>query len=315
MIRFASNLSSAAILILLLHICPFPAGAQELEFKLWPESPPGIITAEGEERDMTKQGKGLVAGKTVIRLGHVSEPMLTVYSAPKDKNTGAAVVVCPGGGYSILAYDLEGTEVCEWLNSIGVTGVLLKYRVPRPKTPKPAGGGRPKPPIGPLMDAQRALSMVRSNAEDWNIDPGRIGVLGFSAGGHLAASLSTNYAKRAYDAIDAVDEVSCRPSFSVLIYPAYFYGPGDELISEALPVDQNTPPAFLTMTWDDGVGAENILRMGIALKRNNVEAEVHLYPRGGHGYGLRRNANDVTTWPARCEEWMRGNGWLQKEDK
>ncbi|MEC8553501.1 MAG: alpha/beta hydrolase [Planctomycetota bacterium] len=294
----------------------FPAVAQTdeptVEMKLWPKTPPGIITAEGPERDTSGPKGRMVQGRPVIRLGDVSEPMLTVYSPPAEKNTGAAVVVCPGGGYQILAYDLEGTEVCEWLNSIGVTGVLLKYRVPRPKRPKPAKGQRQAPPLGPLMDAQRALSLVRANAKEWNINPERIGVLGFSAGGNLAARLSTNYTKRTYDAIDDADEVRCRPDFSVLIYPAYFYRPQDELLSPDLPVDEKTPPSFLVMSWDDGVGPENILRMGIALKRNKVPAEVHLYPTGGHGYGLRPSEHEVTTWPARCAAWMKANGWLEK---
>lgn len=232
---------------------------------------------------------------------------MTVYSPPADKNTGTAVMVCPGGGYSILAYDLEGSEVCQWLNSIGVTGILLKYRVPRGKEQD-----SPRSPLGPLMDAQRAMSLVRSHAEDWKINPERIGVLGFSAGGNLAARLSTNYQSRSYTAVDGADQISCRPDFSVLVYPAYFYSEGDALLSDALPVDAKTPPMFLTMAFDDRVGPENILRMAIALKRSEVPAEVHLYPTGGHGYGLRRTEQAATSWPDRCSAWMRANGWLDR---
>lgn len=272
--------------------------------KLWPGKPPGIIAAEGEERDTTGPDGRTVQGKRVVRIGHVSEPELTYYLPAKEKNTGAAVVICPGGGYNILAYDLEGSEVCEWLNTIGVTGVLLKYRVPRPKD-----GDHTK---GPLMDAQRALSIVRSKAADFDIDPERVGVLGFSAGGHLAARLSTNFDKRAYTPVDATDETSCRPDFTILVYPAYFYGDDDELLSSQLPVSENTPPMFLTMAFDDPVKPENILRMGIALKRHNVPAEVHLYPTGGHGYGMRPSEHEATTWPDRCAAWMRASGWLNR---
>lgn len=280
-------------------------GVAEESMPLWPTTPPGPSAAEGEERDTSGPDGRNVEGKPVIRLGHVSSPMLTIYSPTADKHTGAAVIVCPGGGYHILAYDLEGTEVCQWLNSIGVTAVLLKYRVPR--------DGKDIP-LGPLMDAQRAVSVVRKNAKAWNIDPGRIGVLGFSAGGHLAASVSTNYTIRAYDRIDEADEVSCRPDFAVLIYPAYLYSKDkpDELVSKEVPVDEKTPPMFLTMAFDDRVGPENILRMGLALKQHGVPAEVHLYPTGGHGYGLRPSEHQATTWPERCAAWMKASGFTTK---
>lgn len=274
------------------------------EQPLWPAEPPGIIAASGEERDTSGPDGRNVEGKPVIRLGDVSKPMLTVYPAPEANNTGAAVLVFPGGGYHILAYDLEGTEVCEWLNSIGVTGVLVKYRVPRPKD-----SGR-EPPVGPLMDAQRAVALVRSQAKELAIQPDRIGVLGFSAGGNLAARVSTNYEKRAYKTFDKVGEVSCRPDFSILIYPAYLSAADDGLLAENVSVNKDTPPMFLTMAFDDRVGPENILRMGISLKRNEVPAEVHLYPTGGHGYGLRRNEHEATSWPDRCAEWMKASGWL-----
>lgn len=297
--------SGSFAVALTLAIFALRAGAVEQPMPLWPATPPGPNAAEGEERDTSGPDGRNVEGKPVIRLGHVSTPMLTVYSPPADKNTGAAVVVCPGGGYHILAYDLEGTEVCEWLNSIGVTAVLLKYRVPR--------DGKDIP-MGPLMDVQRAVSVVRKNAEDWNVDPQRIGVLGFSAGGNLAARVSTNYATRTYDRIDDTDDVSCRPDFAILIYPAYLFDKAkpDELVSKELPVDDKTPPMFLTMAFDDGVGPENILRMGLALKQHNVPAEVHLYPTGGHGYGLRSNEHQATTWPERCAAWMKASGFTAK---
>ena len=291
--------------ILFLAFLSFPASAADSSISLWPSTPPGPNAADGDERNTSGPDGRMVEGKPVIRLGHVSTPMLTLYSPPEDKNTGAAVIVCPGGGYNILAYDLEGTEVCEWLNSIGVTAVLLKYRVPR--------DGKDIP-VGPLMDAQRAVSVVRKNAEAWKIDPARIGVLGFSAGGNLAARVSTNYTSRAYARIDETDDISCKPDFAILIYPAYLYNKDkpDALVSEGLPVNDKTPPMFLTMAFDDAVGPENILRMGLALKQHNVPAEVHLYPTGGHGYGLRPNEHEATTWPARCAAWLRASGFTQK---
>lgn len=287
--------------------CPHAWAAEpSAEIPVWPGDPPGRKLATEEEHDTSGPDANRVAGKPVIRLGHVSRPMLQVFTPADEINTGAAVMVMPGGGYHILAYDLEGTEVCEWLNSIGVTGILLKYRVPRPQDD-------PRP-IEPLQDAQRGLSLIRHQANRWNIDPERIGVLGFSAGGNLAARLSTNHHRRVYDTIDEVDQVSSRPNFTVLIYPAYLFDKESEaLVASDLPVDEETPPTFLTMAFDDRVGPENILRFGLALKEAGVPAAVHLYPTGGHGYGLRPTDDPVTTWPARCEEWMRASSWLDPD--
>ena len=274
-------------------------------FPLWPGTPPGETNVIGEEKDMTKPSEGLVAGQRVIRLGNISTPTITLYRAPKDKDTGAAVVVFPGGGYNILAWDLEGTEVCEWLNSIGVNAVLLKYRVPK----RPAFE-RHAPP---LQDAQRALGLVRSRAKEFGFDPARIGVLGFSAGGHLAAALSASVAQRTYPAVDAADAVSCRPDFSVLIYPAYLTlkDEGDK-INPVTAVTSNTPPAFIAMTQDDGVRVETALYYAAALQQAKVPFELHIYPKGGHGYGLRRTENPVTAWNERAAEWMKGRGLLKK---
>lgn len=302
--RFRVNLLVAFIGIVA-H--PMLAIAQNATVELWPGKPPGRIAATEPEADTSGTDGRPVAGKPVIRLGNVSKPILTVYSPPAEKNTGAAVLVAPGGGYHILAYDLEGTEVCQWLGSIGVTGVLLKYRVPKPK-----GESRP---IEALQDAQRAMGIIRANAKEWAIDPQRIGVLGFSAGGHLSARLSTNYTTRAYETVDETDKLPCRPDFAVLVYPAYLFekdANAAELTSPMLPVDRNTPPMFLTMAFDDRVGPENILRMGLSLKKHNVPAEVHLYPTGGHGYGLRANEHQATSWPKRCEQWMASSGFLSK---
>jgi acetyl esterase/lipase len=277
--------------------------AAEHAIPLWPKSAPGENGDIGPERDTTGPTGALVGGRGVIRLGNVSVPTLTVYRPSKEKDTGAAVLVFPGGGYSILALDLEGTEICEWLNSIGVTGILVKYRVP-------ARAGQPRW-AAPLQDAQRALRMVRKRAGELKLDPKRIGVLGFSAGGHLAAAASTNFDRRTYDAVDEADAVICRPDFSLLIYPAYLTVKEDgDKLSPELRVTVETPPTFLVQAEDDGVRVENSLFYYAALRNAKVPAEMHLYAAGGHGYGLRPSANLVTTWPKRAEEWLRSLGVL-----
>jgi acetyl esterase/lipase len=274
------------------------------EIALWPKGAPGDQGNIGEEHDISKPNEGLVSGKPVIRLGNVSKPTITIHRPPADKANGAAVVVCPGGGYNILALDLEGTEVCDWLNSIGVTGILLKYRVP-------ARAGRERYEA-PLQDAQRALSIARSKAADWKLDPKRIGILGFSAGGHLSATASTGFEKRTYDSIDDADQSSSRPDFTILIYPAYLT-PKDNhhTLSPELKVSTNTPPAFLVQTQDDGVGVWNAMAYASALQEAKVPVELHVYAKGGHGYGLRASKNPVTGWPALAEIWLRGRGLLQ----
>jgi acetyl esterase/lipase len=272
---------------------------------LWPGRAPGDTAELPPETDTTKPEDRAVAGKPVIRTGNVSTPTITVYSPSKGKANGAAVMVCPGGGYSILALDLEGTEICEWFNSIGVTAVLLKYRVPkRPGLEKHAA---------PLQDAQRAMGMVRQRAGALGIDPQRIGVLGFSAGGHLAAVLSNQHGARTYPVIDDADKMSCRPDFAVLIYPAYLtVKEKNDAVAPELPVSEtNTPPTFIAMTEDDSVRVETGLFYYLALKNAKVPAEMHVYPRGGHGYGLRRTENDVTSWPDRVSDWLKTSGWLQ----
>lgn len=268
---------------------------------VWPGKAPGETKAIGEEK--------MEDSKNVKRIANVSKPTLTIYRPAKDKDTGAAVVVCPGGGYNILAWDLEGTEVAEWLNSIGTTGIVLKYRVPRrPDQPQN------KPPLGALQDAQRALSLVRSKAKEWHLDPKRIGILGFSAGGHLAAWASTNFDKRAYETADDIDKVDCRPDFAVLVYPGGVVPRGKQELSEEIRVRKECPPMFFAHAGNDGVTPENSVRMYLALKRAGVPAELHIYAKGGHGFGLRPSQNPCSTWPKSCEAWLRSQGLL-KGDK
>jgi acetyl esterase/lipase len=270
---------------------------------LWPAGAPGEKGEIGEERDTTKPTDNQVAGKRVVRIGNVTKPTIAIYRPASDIDTGTAVIVCPGGAYNILALDLEGTEVCEWLNSIGVTGVLLKYRVPK-RT------GLEKHTAA-LQDAQRALGVVRSHADEWKIASSRIGVLGFSAGGHLAATVSNNFAERSYPRVDDADDANCRPDFTVLIYPAYLTvkEKGDEIAPE-LKLTASTPPTFIAMTQDDGVRVENAVFYYLSLKNSKVPAELHLYPAGGHGYGLRPSTHLVVTWPQRAADWMRNRGLL-----
>jgi acetyl esterase/lipase len=280
-----------------------PAAQTPKVIELWPGTAPGDKGGIGEEHDTTKPTDGLVAGKPVVRLGNVSKPTLTLYRPAPGKDTGAAVMVCPGGGYSILAMDLEGTEICEWLNSLGITGALLKYRVPkRPGLEKH---------VPALQDAQRALGLLRHQAKAYGIDPKRIGVIGFSAGGHLAAALSNNYDQRADPAIDEADAINCRPDFTVLIYPAYLtVKEENDKIAPELTITSNTPPTFIAMAEDDPVRVETGLFYAAALRKAKVPFELHIYPTGGHGYGLRPTRDLVTTWPQRAADWMRSQGWL-----
>lgn len=263
---------------------------------LWPGVAPGSSPNAPAEVDTTTAKDPLIAGRPVIRLGNVSKPTLTLY-APKGQNTGAAVVVFPGGGYRILAIDLEGTEVCDWLNGIGVNCVLVKYRVPD-SGPYPISSAA-------LQDAQRAMGLVRQHAVAWHIDPNRIGVLGFSAGAHLSAALSTHFVKRLYDPVDEADKLDCRPDFAVIVYPGYLalaeqnFAPNPEIHPT-----EDTPTSFIVQAEDDPVHVENAVVYFMALKNAKVPAELHIYAQGGHGYGLRRTALPVTTWPERVEDWL-----------
>ncbi len=271
---------------------------------LWPDRPPGETAELEPERDMTRDSDQQIAGRRVIRLGNVSNPVLQVFR-PAANDTGTSVLVCPGGGYHILALDLEGTEVCEWLNSIGVTGILLKYRVPR------RSGVEKHVPA--LQDAQRAMSLLRSDPRRFGVNPDRIGALGFSAGAHLVAALST-VTERSYPAVDEADKAPTVPNFAVLVYPGYLVNGDDHAVSPELSVTSSTPPTFLVMSQDDPVRPENALYYAAELMRKRVPMELHIYPSGGHGFGLRRTENPVTAWPDRAADWLRAGGWLARSD-
>ena len=268
-----------------------------LTLELWPNGAPGNGNATAPEVDVTTAKDNLIAGRSLVRLGNVSKPTLTVYPA-KGKNSGAAVVVFPGGGYNILAIDLEGSEVCDWLTGVGVNCILVKYRVPNT-------GPYPKSPAA-LQDAQRAMSMVRAHAAEWGIDPKRVGVLGFSAGAHLSAAISTHYDQRLYPPVDAADQLSCRPDFAVIVYPGYLAIADKNMAPNAdIQPTAQTPPSFIVQAEDDPVHVENATVYFMQLKQAGVDAELHIYSKGGHGYGLRRTELPVTTWPQSVEIWLR----------
>ena len=274
----------------------WPPPADHLTLAIWPGAAPGVQGTQSPEGDLTTAKDGNVGGQSVFRLGNVSIPTVTLYS-PQGKNTGAAIVVFPGGSYRILAIDLEGSEVCNWLSSVGVNCLLLKYRVPD-SGPYPTSSAA-------IQDAQRAVRFVRLHAAEWHIDPHKIGVLGFSAGGHLAAVISNQFDRRLYDPIDAADNLSCRPDFAAVIYPGYLAMPNQNLeLNPDIHPTSNTPPTFLLQAENDPVHVENVVTYFLALKKVKVSAELHVYAEGGHGYGLRRTDFPITNWPKTFEVWL-----------
>jgi acetyl esterase/lipase len=276
---------------------------------IWPAAVPDARPVQAPETAEVTGKDSLVAGKPWVAVSNVSQPTMTVYS-PTVRNTGAAVVVFPGGGYEILAIDLEGTEVCDWLTSRGITCVLLKYRVPAPRS-SPNWGAYPQSPMA-LEDAQRTVGLVRFHAAEWHIDPHKIGVLGFSAGGHLAAAISTHFEQRLYTAQDATDAESCRPDFAVSIYPGHLSLDDKNLeLNAAVPVTRQTPSTFLLQAEDDDVdGINQSLVYYIALKNAGVPVEMHLCAQGGHAFGLRRTKFPITGWPVLVETWLRTIGMI-----
>jgi acetyl esterase/lipase len=278
---------------------------------IWPAGAvPDARRVTGPEVVTTREE--LVAGRPWVAVGNVSRPTMTVYS-PDGKNTGAAVIVFPGGGYWVLAMDLEGTEVCDWLTSKGITAVLLKYRVPGEGHPR--SGPYPDSPEA-LEDAQRAVGLVRFHAVEWQIDPHKIGVLGFSAGGHLVAAMSTHFDRRLYPAVDAADKESCRPDFAVALYPGHLSLAADSI--ELNPdirthITRQTPPTFLLQNEDDHVDrVEDSLSYYAALKKVGIPVEMHLYAQGGHAFGLRRTKFPVTGWPQLVETWLGAIGMISE---
>lgn len=254
--------------------------------RLWPQGIPSPHDSSLVEISETRER---AKGESIIRVSNVSDPSIAFYPA-KSRRPTKTVLVCPGGAYNILAWNLEGTEIASWLNSIGISAAVLKYRVNQNRK-------------GALQDAQRALGILRSNASEWNIDPNQIGVLGFSAGGHLSASLSNYWRERVYSKVDAVDEVSCRPDFTVLVYPAYLGDANYELV-ESFKFDSGAPPAFIVQTQDDKKYFASAIAYNMALLNADIESELHTFPTGGHGYGLRPSAYPVSGWKDLCRDWL-----------
>jgi acetyl esterase/lipase len=282
--------------------------AEPLVVDVWPGKAPGDVGIKGEETSRIHQSP--LVGPTKL-ITNVTRPTLTIYQPAKDKNTGTAMVICPGGGYWDLYWELEGEEVAAWLNSVGMTGIILKYRCPR----RP-GDVRGEPPLGPQLDAQRAMSLVRSRAAEWGIDPHRIGMVGFSAGGHLALATATNFEQRLYEPIDAIDEISSRPDFAVLCYSGYLKAKDKDEIRPGLRIPANMPPILLAHASDDnesygGSIAENSVFMYLALKRAGIPTELHIYATGDHDFGVRQNEKLPSSWPQLCVNWLRSQGLLK----
>jgi acetyl esterase/lipase len=305
MTRTHSQIIPVVFALLLVMDGSWSHAAEPVVLNLWPGTAPGEVKELPPEADQTKPEDRLIAGRKIIKLGNVSVPQIAVYQPSAERNTGAAVVICPGGGHHILAYDLEGTEVAEWLNSMGVTGIVLKYRVPFRDPEKRWGAA--------VQDAQRAMSLVRSRAAEWKLDPQRIGICGFSAGGETAA-LTALLPDRQYERIDAVDEQPYRPAFALLIYAAGLADKDDQKLRDYIPVTKDVPPMFFVHAFDDRVSVQNPLLLAGALKRAGVSAELHVFATGGHGYGLRATRDAVTHWPLRAGKWMREQGFLTRVD-
>lgn len=271
---------------------------------LWPADPPGEQLDVGPEVDITQPTDRLIAGRRIIKLKNVAQPELHVSLAPEKIRTGACVIICPGGGFNILAWDLEGTEVAEWLNTQGVSAIVLKYRVPTSQHTEKWKA--------PVQDAQRAISLTRQRAKEWGLKSDQIGIMGFSAGGHLAARAAL-MGERQYEGTDDVDKVSCLPNAAILIYPAWLVQENGDLIEE-LRVTPKSPPTFMVHAFNDGVSAMSSISLIKALKEQKVASELHVFESGGHGYGLRPVKDQpITEWPRLCEDWLKRLEWIPVE--
>ena len=278
--------------------------AEQADFviNLWPNDPPGEKMTVGPEQDLTKDTDKLIAGRRIIKLGNVKTPQAHVYLPPINIRTGASVVICPGGGFSILAWDLEGTEVAQWLTTQGITAVVLKYRVPT-RNQEPSW-------LAPTQDAQRTISLIRSRADEWKLDRNKVAILGFSAGGTAAVRASLAE-KRLYDPIDKADEEACLADRSILIYSGGLPGDIEASTLKTMNITEKSPPVFLVHAFDDFVPVQGAANMLLAMKKVGVPAELHIYDAGGHGYGLRsQNKLPVTMWNKPCEDWLRRAGWI-----
>ncbi len=305
--RFTSTVSLVAWLSLL---WPVAAADNPMVIEVWPGTVPDETGTIGPERlrmspKLDRRHVEVTEPTTMVT--DVSKPTITIYRPTREKHIRTAMLICPGGGYWNLYWQLEGEEVAVWLNSIGVTGIILKYRVPRrPDEPES------EPARRPLQDAQRAVSLVRSKAKELGLHPEQIGIAGFSAGGHLAIATATNFEKRTYEPIDEVDKVSCRPDFAILVYPGYLKAKDKDELAPGLRIPAGTPPVFLAHGGDDIISPpEHSVLMYLALKRAGVPAELHIYAAAAHDFGVRPSEHPCSTWTQACANWLRQQGFLK----
>lgn len=273
---FSVSLMSASVL------------ADQPTLNLWPNGNPDCWTLSEPETGEERGG--------ILRIRNVSEPLIEIYQPEKDKANGLSMIIAPGGGYSILAWNHEGEEIAEWLNGFGVTAFVLKYRLPKK--------GDPSRHHVALQDSQRAVRLVRAHAEEWGIRPDKIGIMGFSAGGHLSAITATKFNEPNYDPVDEADQLSCRPDFVGLIYPAYLFDKESQKLNADFNVTSENPPTFFTHTGDDPVTVESSLIFYQALRNAGVAAELHVFPKGGHGYGMRTEVPGIASWPDLYKAWI-----------
>lgn len=278
--------------------------------EIWPGRAPdenGDIGPERVRMSPKLDRKQVEVTEQTKLITDVSTPTITIHRPSKRKNTGTAMLICPGGGYWDLYWQLEGEEVAAWLNSIGVTGIILKYRVPR-RPDEPKG----EPARRPLQDAQRAVSLVRSRAREWGIDSRRIGIVGFSAGGHLAIATATSFETRTYEPVDDIDKISCRPDFAIPIYSGYLKAKDKDELAPGLRIPAGTPPVFLAHGGNDIISPpEHSVLLYLALKQAGIPAELHIYDGAAHDFGVRTNANPCSTWTDSCTKWLRHQGLLK----
>ncbi len=303
-----TDVTLALVAVLLLGRAGLPAPTQASEplvMRVWPAETVGDFGNTGPERVRAPEEAPTRDAKWVT---NVTVPTLTVYRPDPGQNSRSAMIVCPGGGYWNLAIDKEGEEVARWLASVGVTGAVLKYRVPR----RP-GQPEPLPAPGPLLDAQRAVSLVRSKSDEWEIEPNRIGIGGFSAGGHLALMTATHFDRRKYEPIDDVDVISCQPNFAVIAYPGYVLSsPGSGKLADYIRFPEGTGPIFIVHASDDderGAQPEQSLALYAAARKAGVNVELHIYAEGGHGFGVRDNGLPVADWRRILAGWMKKRGF------
>ena len=306
--------TSAAAGFVSLIVAWSAAAAEPLVVEVWPGKVPdesGNIGAERFRMSPALDRKHVEVTEPTRMVTDVTKPTLTIYRPPKEKDNGTAMLICPGGGYWNLYWQLEGEEVAAWLNSLGVTGIILKYRVPR-RPDEPQG----EPARRPLQDAQRAVSLVRSRAGEWGINPERIGIVGFSAGGHLAIAAATSFDKRTYEPIDDIDKISCRPDFAIPVYSGYLKAKDKDELAPGLRIPTGTPPVFLAHGGDDIISPpENSVLLYLALKRAGVPAELHIYATATHDFGVRKSDHPCSTWTESCANWLGHQGFLRRSAK